>query len=53
MLDRDYTKRPSASQILDTVRDWPRAEGGFGQAEEIFVNLATDIEQRTGYHDAS
>jgi serine/threonine protein kinase len=39
MLDPDWTKRPSAADILDRIEDWPRFKNNFETAESVFTGL--------------
>ena len=50
MLHKDYKKRPTASEILDRVKDWPRAESGFDLAKKNYIDFGKkfSIEERTG-----
>jgi len=37
MLDPDWTKRPSAADIVALIENWPRFENDFEHAESIFT----------------
>ena len=41
MLHRDYRERPSAAQLLELVKDWPKYDIDNSNFEEVNVDIKT------------